>query len=253
MLAIVIAEAGVLALLSLLVAGLLRSHADILARLTSPGAEPSPVSETQVGVPLPRSTSTPVHDIVGVTLDGSSVKIGLVGASQRTVLAFLSSGCLICGDFWRAFRDAGPALLPRDARLIILTKDAEHESPTKLRRLAPSDVRVVLSSSAWESYDVPVAPYFIYVDGSGVLGEGAAASWEQVMSLLGQATEDLEFLDNGNKSRRERRKAKKAKRRIERGDSRERRVDTELMTAGIYPDDPRLYHAEAPVGHQGSD
>jgi hypothetical protein len=81
------------------------------------------------------------------------------------------------------------------ARLVVVTKDAAFESPSRLRDLAPRHVPVVMSSAAWEHYRVEASPYFIYVDGpSGqVASEGSAVSWEQVRSLLRDAVADQEM------------------------------------------------------------
>jgi hypothetical protein len=48
------------------------------------------------------------------------------------------------------------------------------------------------ASAVWAAYDVPVAPYFVLVDGpSGqVRGEGAAISWAQAAHLWQQAAAD---------------------------------------------------------------
>ena len=112
------------------------------------------------------------------------------------MLAFLSSGCGSCHFFWDAFgeRDLD---VPGDARLVIVTKGATAEQPGMVRKLAPADVPVVMSSEAWDGYDVPVAPFFVLVDGASgaVIGEGAANTWEHVHALLVNALEDAGLLD----------------------------------------------------------
>ena len=73
---------------------------------------------------------------------------------------------------------------------MVVTKDPSHESPAKLRELAPPAVRVVMSSAAWHDYDVPASPYFVHVDEHGELaGEGTAQRFEQVISLLADAVD----------------------------------------------------------------
>ena len=49
-----------------------------------------------------------------------------------------------------------------------------------------------MSSEAWEHYDVPYAPYFVYVSGPAgrVVGEGVAATWEEVRALVANAVAD---------------------------------------------------------------
>ncbi len=55
-----------------------------------------------------------------------------------------------------------------------------------MRSLAPPAIPTVMSSEAWDDFGVPVAPYFILVDGptGSVVGEGAATSWPHVRELL---------------------------------------------------------------------
>ena len=236
MVALMVLEAVVIALLAVLVAGLLRSHAEILRKLHDLGmGEEESVSRLRVerSVAHSRTGSTPAHDLVGTTPSGAAAAIGVVGASYPTLLAFLSTGCLTCADFCQAFAAEEDLSLPgRDTRLVVVTKGLEEESESRLRRLAPRDVPTVLSSQAWADYRVPVSPYFILVDGpSGrVVGEGAAATWPQVASLLEQAMADAGRAAEGSAA-------------LDTAD-REARVDRELLRAGIHPSHTSLY----PVG-----
>ena len=87
MTALVVIETVVVALLVLLVAGLLRSHAEILRRLDAGegDTDEQPASSDQA----PRRPDGQVApDIVGTTLRGEFVKVGL-GSGQQTLLAFL--------------------------------------------------------------------------------------------------------------------------------------------------------------------
>jgi len=87
-----------------------------------------------------------------------------------------------------------------------------------------------MSSRAWLDYDVPASPYFVHVDGRGQLaGEGTAQRFDQVLSLLTDATDDLA---GGEGS---------AERAL--------RVERELAAAGIGPDHPSL----RPDGHGNGD
>ena len=210
----------VLALLALLVAGLLRSHAEILRALHELGANLDParadgVVTSPVGAPTVRSggvTSTDVAarpprsaaDLSGVTPEQDSVSIAVLGARHLTLLAFLSSGCSTCHGFWDAWHDDAPIDIPGDARLVIVTKDPSAESAASIHRLAPRTVPVVMSSAAWEAYDVPVAPFFVLVDGPSdtIVGEGAASNWEQVTSLLQNALADAGLLDRRGRPKR---------------------------------------------------
>ena len=238
----------VLALLALLVAGLLRSHAEILRALHELGANldparsddapPSPaggrtVRSAEVAARPPRRAV----DVSGITPGQDTIAIAVSGARHLTLLAFLTSGCTTCHGFWDSWRDGGPVEVPGDARLVIVTKDPDTESIASIKKLAPRTVPVVMSSDAWEAYDVPVAPFFVLVDGasSNIVGEGAASNWDQVTSLLQNALADAGLVDaRGRATRRTPSKSRS-------GEQREARVDRELLAAGITPGDPSLY------------
>ena len=197
MTAVVVGLALAVLLLGVLVAGLLRSHAEILKALHDLGAgleldrdAPGPVPVTIDGVVPPRPAGAPAPETVtGTTPAGEEVALSLQGG-RPTLLAFLSSGCTTCQTFWSSFAHGVPAT-PADARLVVVVRDAADESPSALAKLTPDDVPVVASSSTWDALDVPGSPYFVLVDGSGrVAGEGSGASWPQVVDLLGQAHAD---------------------------------------------------------------
>lgn len=237
-------------LLSVLVAGLLRSHATILRRLHAldGGAEPitsgemAPQIRTFPGVPEPLGDpvmGAPAHDIVGRGLVEDAVVVRTAGVSHDTVLVFLTSGCSTCQNFWQEFADPVNVRLPRGARLVIVTKGLENESPAALAPLAPSWTDVVMSSKAWTDFRVPGSPYVVAVDGpSGrVKGEGTGMTWEQVARLLAQATGDLAYLaDTGQRQAKPLSDAE-----------REAQVDRDLLAAGVLPGDPSLY----PAGRNG--
>jgi len=237
MIVLVVLEAVGLMLLGLLVVGLLRSHADILRRLheLGVGLEPSPSgasrsSVSALGIASERA-DVAAHDIAGVTPRGEAVAIGLIGAPGRAVVAFLSSGCLTCETFWRAFARPDRLRLAHDTRVVVVTKGPDAESVSAVAALAPQDLAVVMSTQVWESYDVPGSPYFVLVDGpSGrVVGEGTSTTWEQVRNLMGQADDDAS--------------AAASRRRRSRENDRDRRevVDAELLAAGIGPGHPSLF------------
>lgn len=244
MLAVVIALGVVVGVLAVLVAGLLRSHADILRALHALGitedelAEHShgdvPQFKTQPGVPAPQGLEGGAHDISGVTPAGGAARAAVVATRHTTLLAFLSSGCLTCRDFWEAFGKRTLDLPGTDTRLVIVTQGPEAESPAKVSELAPSDHTVLMSSEAWNDYGVPVSPYFLLVDGptGQIMGEGAASTWESVQGLLQQALADGGRTSKGTTTRRSR----------ARGDVREADTDDALSAAGIEPGDPRMYH-----------
>jgi hypothetical protein len=266
MTALVIAEAVAIALLGLLVAGLLRSHAEILKALHELGAgrQSDPHDHDQLsaaassarvvnelefpgvreGVAPPRSVQEPdnVRDIAGVTPWDESVAIGVAGDSgesaaagdgRSTLVAFLSTGCGTCAGFWDELKRPGGAQLPAATRLVIVTKGEDEESISALRRVAPREELVVMSSQAWTDYEVPGSPYFLHIEDGHVTGEGSGTTWQQVRGLLGQASDD-------NDVRRARVGTPNA---IGDAAGRDRadRIDRELAAAGILPGHPSLY------------
>jgi hypothetical protein len=100
-----------------------------------------------------------------------------------------------------------------------------------------------MSSAAWAEYEVPLTPYFVYVDGptGKVAGEGAAEAWPQIVSLVRDALGDAELA-----------LARGAVKRAGNGEgstgvARLRRADDELRAAGISRGHPSLYTAGDPT------
>ena len=81
-----------------------------------------------------------------------------------------------------------------------------------------------MSDETWDVFRVPMTPYFLLVDGSGmVVGEGAASSWRHLLGFLRQSAADAAnpiHLDTG---------------------SRLQLTDAQLLDAGVQPGDPSLY------------
>lgn len=246
MTALVVVEAVVIGLLAVLVAGLLRSHADILRALHDLGAghedgedadAASPMVTTtppavRDGVMAPGSGAT-AHDIVGTLPAGGQRVITVTGHDQPTLLAFLSTGCGTCGAFWSAFADPTSLELPgAGTRVVVVTRGVDAESPAAVAQLAPSAVTTIMSSEAYDDYAIPGSPYFVMVDGvtSTVVGEGSGTSWPQVRSLLRAAVADTGWAP-GSSARTARAD----------GRAREARADSELLAAGIEPGDSSLY------------
>ena len=225
MTAVVTLEALVIALLALLVVGLLRSHAEILRALHDLGvnldedrvadrsfrlreveAAPPNLVEAQRAVDDPAMLGA-ARDISGDTPDGELAAVGVVDVDHPTLLAFLSSGCVTCQDFWEAFGDgAALELGGRRVRIVAVTKSSDDESPEAIAALAGAEFTTVMSSEAYAEYAVPVSPYFVLVDAhsSEIAGEGAAVSWTQLASLLDRAVADRgASMGGARRSRRE--------------------------------------------------
>jgi hypothetical protein len=221
MAAVVAVETVLLVLLIVLVAGLLRSHAEILRRLGPEGEVPR-VSEPPI--PERLAIRRPAPALTGVTPSGDAVALEFARAGEQlTLLAFLTTGCGTCAGFWETL---GEPRLPREVQTVIVTRGSERESPARVRALAPSEIPVVMSSEAWEAYEVAGAPYFVLVSDS-VLGEGMAATWQAVASLVSDAVDE------------ERPAEPRAG--VSGGELRARRIDDTLAAAGIGPGHPSLY------------
>lgn len=244
MTALVVANTLVAGILLVLVTGLLRAHAETLKILGTINRSLRGSQErfaSTLPAPPQREHATEAMSVEGKTLAGHQAHLSFSAGGPNTLLAFLSSGCMTCQHFWDAFQPDTRPPLPGDARLIIVTKDARLESPSKLSKLAPEDVAVLMSSGAWEDYGVPAAPYFVYIGGvTGLIhGEGSAVSWNQVQSLLTDALYEAEggSSDDGSSSG-------------ETTAERNRRADEALAAAGVQFDDPSLWQSLSKEGHR---
>jgi len=257
--ALVVALTVVVVLMGVLVAGLLRSHADILRSLHAlgvgvgdpagtatgeeGGAQPHGVA-VRMGPALPAERGTDAHDVAGVTPSGDALAVSVRRAGQTTLLAFLSSGCTSCRHFWDALSSTGPTALPGGIRLAIVTKGPELEIAAEVAALAPRHVPVVMSTGAWSDYEVPGSPFFVLVDGTTGrrTGEGVANHFGQVADLVRRSLADAAGTPLGpGDGVHGRRAAPGGPRDRLDGPAREAANDAELRRAGIFPGDPSLY------------
>jgi hypothetical protein len=249
------------AVVSSLVVGLLRTHAEVLRRLRArrrhlrrgrhlaprprgrsargppTAAEPTIRADLRHvvrGGPARRRLDSLPADLVGVDARGDAVHVGVAGNGRLTLLAFLSSGCTTCAGFWDAFHEGRALVLDGGARprIVVVTKSPEHEHVGAVATRPPAGGTVVMSSDAWTDYRVPASPYFVLVDGMhGVIGEGSAASFAQLAGLLDRATTDLGVAPQA---------APSAAQRVE------DRIDLDLLRAGITPGHSSLYDWTSP-------
>jgi hypothetical protein len=198
---VVAALAVVVALTVVLLAGVLRSHAEILRALHDVGIyadgrdQPAAgarlggaaagTADPDEGLPATASGPAPAH-VSGSTPEGELVSLELHGRREPTLLAFLTTGCVTCLTFWEAL---ATEQLP-GFRVVVLTRGDEAESPGAVAELAPEGVTTLLSTQAWEDFGVPGAPYFIQVEQGRMVGEGVATSWEQLVRMLDRADLD---------------------------------------------------------------
>ena len=102
----------------------------------------------------------------------------------------------------------------------------------------------MLSSAAWQHYDVPASPYFVLVDGSAerIIGAGSATTWEQIRGLLAQALGDAGIAASTRRGRtRASDRTGTSGRTSTSGQTRALRADEALRAAGIAPGHPSLY------------
>ncbi|MDX6449257.1 MAG: hypothetical protein QOD08_1720 [Gaiellaceae bacterium] len=234
---LVTVETCLLVVIGLLVAGLLRSHAEIVKALNlDPDrdvTEPMPAAGVYApNRPIENPTMGRAEDLRGVTPTLAPVVVPVAAAGRGTLVAFLSSGCLTCYEFWDALADDRVHTLPEGARAAIVTKGPDDESVAKVRDLAPPDVPVVMSTETWDAYGVPGAPYFAWVEAASgtVEGVGAATQWASVLRLLEDSLAETDTADAAASA-----------------DSDE----ATLIAAGIYPGDPTL-DQPLPVANGGT-
>lgn len=235
--AIISVETVLLLVLLVLVAGLLRSHAEILRRLDGvasgalgAGTGTDPRIASAVGRAHPSGTPAPA--VAGPTPDGDAISLDLAAAGGApTLLAFLTTGCSTCAGFWATLAEPR---LPAGIRTVIVTHGSERERPAALRELAPGGVPVIMSSQAWRDYAVPGAPYFVLAD-TTIRGEGAATSWTALASLVSDAIADAAEAAPADDAR------------SGNGTARALTVDRTLAVAGIGPGHPSLYPGGRPA------
>jgi hypothetical protein len=245
MVALIIILTVVVCLLTVLVGGLLRSHADILRALNSLGAgvgDPTASAANTESVPISLNPPLPgernsvsVFDLSGTTPQGDAIALSVDGADTLTLIAFLSSGCSSCAGIWSSMvrPDSG---LPRDIRLVVVTKGQEFESPPDVgRRMEGGTFPVVMSTAAWGDYEVPGSPFFVLVDGwrGRRIGEGIANTFEQVLDLVQRAQREVPIRPESTQGL--------AHSLGLDGPERESANDQELIRAGIRPGDPSLF------------
>lgn len=260
MVAVDVVIIAAVALLAVLVAGLLRSNAELTRALHHLGVDLGPDAPASAGVTTPvslgarptpaRPDPSAIVDLAGVSPAGDAVSMAVTGVRHDTLVAFLTSGCQTCRAIWDVLR-AGMPEVPGGARLVVVTRGPEAESSGTIASLAGTAVPVVMSTAVWEAYDVPYAPYVVYVSGQAgrVVGEGTAATWDAVATLVASAVADGTTSAAGAPRDAAHAPAASLDERWAKAPAdaaREARIDRELAAAGILPGDPRLSPPPAP-------
>ena len=238
---LVVVETIALGLMAVLVAGLLRSHAEILRLLHHLGAdylgESSPAPAT-----APRRDTGTASDIAGVTPFGDALVVGLSNTDSSALLLFLSTGCEKCGHFLESIASGMHRSL--GMRVLVVTRSSDQESVGVLRAWQERGVEIVMSSPAWDDFRTPGSPYVVFCNRGHIAGEGTAGSWGQIESLVTQAQSDIQAVtDSRRSSPRDAAlaRARDVARHAASDAAREQRNDEELRAAGIEPGDSRLY------------
>jgi hypothetical protein len=251
--ALVVVSTFVVLVLGVLVAGLLRSHADILRSLHELGvgvgdpATTAATAATAVSAPTrtrsvvdPPSPSSapglgPAPTVAGVTPSGDARAVAVDNNDGLTLLGFLSSGCATCAGFWDALQAPGLLDLPEGTRVVIVTKGPDREVPGEVRALTTGRVPVVMSTDAWLDYKIPGSPFFVLVDGATgyMVGQGVASHVGQLAELIRRAEHDR---STDHSARRRRHEPDRLD-----GPARAAAADDVLEAAGIHPGDPSLY------------
>jgi hypothetical protein len=187
---LVATETLLLVLVLLLVAGLLRSHAETLRSLhdlTAHGAH----TAAQAGDDIVLPEILRPHPIAGEALDRSPV---VFDPARRpdVLLAFLDSGCSTCRPLFEGMKASESTHLPASSELVIVAKDRHEESIGRLRKLVPEWASLILAGAAWRDYGIPGSPYFIHVRGGEILGHGTAKTWPAALSFAEDAATDLD-------------------------------------------------------------
>jgi hypothetical protein len=158
--------------------------------------------------------------------------------ADPTLVAFLSTTCSTCTPFWEGLQSSLMHFGGHRHRVVIVTLGESEESPTRAQSLAKPGVDVVMSSTTWNEFEVPGAPYFVLLEAETgrVVGEGSAMTFESLEEFLSDATNDqnwdLQQTSGGYASE-------------------ENRIDAELRRAGILPGDPRLYPKKGDISEDG--
>jgi hypothetical protein len=253
--ALIVVLTFVVLVLGVLVAGLLRSHADILRSLHELGvgvgdpAAPDADSLASLGAPAPvlsppvpgTSELGPAPAVAGVTPAGDARAVAVDHGGHLTLLAFLSSGCATCAAFWDALQDLGRLHLPERTRVVIVTKGPDREVPAEVGARATGAVSVVMSTEAWVDYQVPGSPFFVLVDGATgrKVGQGVAGGVAQLAELVRRAERDRATGANGASGNGTTGRDQPVS--GIGGPEREGAADEVLRAAGIPPGHPSLY------------
>lgn len=102
-------------------------------------------------------------------IEGSDLSGGaavLDASAGRLVLVFLTSSCQPCQAVWKELPAAA------GSQVAVVTPGSGTESRRAVAQLAPSSVRVLMSSDAWFDYGVRAAPWVVEIEAGTIVAEG---------------------------------------------------------------------------------
>lgn len=171
---------------------------------TGPGAAPTPAPNPAAASPAATTSETPAPvapaptlgeegdavDVRGVDPEGEPTVVPLTATDQPTLLAFLSTTCSICVGLWERLLAGELGDEVGDVLPVVVTKDAGLEDVDRIRQLSSAALPVVLSSEAWDDYEVPGSPYVMVVSAApgSVATEGSVATWEDLVHMAQSVT-----------------------------------------------------------------
>jgi hypothetical protein len=144
---------------------------------------------------VPSSTSEawsrrPATDLEGVSPEGHRLEVRLADCGPKVLLAFLTTRCDGCDEFWAEI-GTGADGLPTSVSIVVVAKGPGTVDPVEVARVASGrgDVPVIMSDQAWIDYQVMGYPFFILVDTTKrcVMGETVGFGWEDIVAMVRSA------------------------------------------------------------------
>jgi hypothetical protein len=143
-----------------------------------------PIPSGALGTPSP----WPASDIVGVSPAGTPVEARVGQFGGLVLLAFLTTRCDGCEEFWRGLGDGDRTDLPGSVSTVVVTKGPATTAPAAVEQVAAGITRVpvIMSDEAWTDYRVTGYPFFVLVDAPTrtVVGETVGFGWPDVISMI---------------------------------------------------------------------
>ena len=133
----------------------------------------------------------PAADLAGVSPEGQRLEVRLADHGPLVLLAFLTTHCDGCDEFWAGPDEATAVTLPASVSTLVVTKGPETVDPAEVIRLASGrgGTPVIMSDEAWADYQVMGYPFFVLVDASDrcVVGETVGFGWADIADMIHSA------------------------------------------------------------------